>query len=302
MADQPKDPNTLHIFIDDDGIAHTAKTPEESEQEIKSFIENAGNEQPEQKAKEAIKWVTVEENGCRHVFQKDYHGEAFIVEKNATLVLHDEVDPRVNLHQDELEYDGYAGEFSEQQVKNMQNLCDGELTLTACYINGLLNLTMHNTTIDDGGYDDILYGQYGREISTIGGVRPWLYLRNGACVDQLTVGYNTILYTNSDDDADEAAEKVHIHNLQLYGHADLYKCEVRRMYVDRIAEADLNDDCKVTELIVAGTAHIYPDCEIKTIRLMPGGRIYGDITNRNVVTSSRPVQIVQTEHSLWMFG
>ena len=143
MADQPKDPNTLHIYVDDDGNVHTAgKTPEESEQEIKTFIENSNKqEQPKQEAEKA-NWVTIKENECHHVFKKDYHGEAFIVEKNATLILHDEVNPYVTLHGGELVYDGYSAEFTEQQVQNMQNLCDGELTLIDCNINGMLNLTM----------------------------------------------------------------------------------------------------------------------------------------------------------------
>ena len=167
-----------------------------------------------------------------------------------------------------------------------------------------LELPNYNTDMDDCNYEEVMFGHVPveRDYLSINHERNYLYLRNGTSIRSLETGPTSVLYVNTADELDSEAALVFINDLVVYGQGELEFSRISHLTVERTANVSIGNT-KIDELDVFGTVFIFRVAytEIGTIRLHAGGRIFGDIEGLNIVGSNRPIQIMTSGNTIWMF-
>ena len=288
---------TLDIKSDANGNAYIeGKTPDESEPIIKAFIENDPSEE-NKKEQQDTKILMIPENQEITLDATTYDE---VIVDGGILTLKNDINPKVTLKKGLLAYQGFTVNLSEQQSFNINNAEGGSVLFDECYFNNDIKIADITVKIDDGAYENFIFGKK-RSIPVLDITDPsTLWINNGAALETVDVGAGDYCLVNSEDAERETYEPVRIGKLIMRGRGELNNCHVKHVSVERFGELDIFSD--VDELDVYGTAYISIDATVKTIRLHAGGRIYGHVSKNSIIASERAIIVDTIEDMICVLG
>lgn len=289
-------------YIEGHSVAESAKIIEEfvtGRPGGRLMPEDQEDDQPESEGKVAT--ITVDDGAELTLNKDNWNGESIVV-KDGVLILNDEsIDPAVTIKNGTIVYDGFSVELTNQQIDNIRkNATKGHTTVAfdECYMNERIDIDDVDVCINDGCYGDVIFGL--RCVADrFSEVLPSIKISNGAKLDYLDVGSSSMLFINGSSGEMDDEEIVTIKQMFISGKGWIGYCHICNLTVENLGEIELHGN--VTDLHVHGIVQLTSDCEVSTIHLHSGGKIYGQVEDKNII-SDRPLQLFTDKGVTWVVG